>query len=293
MTCRSHTTRKRTLSKAAGLLLSLSVLIPACGGIEVTSTYRDRTIVIDGDGSEWAGMPLRTQKNISFAVCNDSTYLYILLSTSDRGVQRQIMAAGLNLWFDATGGSDKTFGIHFPVGMQGGQRPSFRDGDQEQNPGEPAQPPRMAEGAIREMELLGPGKDDKMIVPLVEEKDILLKVSPGQGQLVYELRVPLVRDRLHPRGIGASLAGPVGVGVETPKFDFDAMRANRGSEGMEPGSGRGGEMPPGEGGGGRAGGGYGGRGGRGGRGGGRGGERPGGSAPEALSLWATVKLAGK
>jgi hypothetical protein len=283
--------RELTLNKGPILYVALSAVFLACGGVEVTSTFRDRTIVIDGDGKEWAGMTMRTEKNISFAVCNDSTYLYLLLSTTDHGLQRQIFARGLNIWFDATGGSDKTFGIHFPLGMKPGQRMRPLDGQGEPT-GDQEEPPRMGEGAVHEMEILGPGADDKMIVSLVQEKDIQLKMSNDHGILVYELRVPLVRDRSHPNGIGGSLAGPVGVGLETPKFDMAAIRERMGEQGMQPPGERGGEMPQGEGGG-RSGGGMGrGHGGGGGRG-GRGGERAGNSAPEAISLWAKVTPAAR
>jgi hypothetical protein len=146
----------------------------------------------------------------------------------------------------------------------------------------------MTEGMSSDMEILGPGEDDRMIVPLAEAKDIQLKMSTASGQLVFELRVPLVRDPLHPHGIGASIANNIGVGLETPKFDPAKVRERMGG-GMQPPGGEGGGVPPGGG----MGGGRGGRGGRGGPRGGGGGGGQGMSAPTSVSLWATVKLAGK
>jgi len=260
--------------------------------MEIASTFRDRTIVIDADAGEWAGLSLHTEKNVSFAVCNDSAYLYILLTTADRSLQRQFSGMGVNLWFDGSGGSEKTFGIHYPVRSPGDRRPPMAD-EMPGMEGGLGEPPRMMEPASNDMEILGPGADDRMIVPRAEEKGIQLKMSTGSGQLVFELRVPLVRDPLHPHGIGVTIANNVGVGLETPKFDLEHVREKMGSE--TPG-GQGGGMPPGEGGGMPQGGGMrGGRGGRGGSGGrgGPGGGGPGGSAPASVSLWANVKLAGK
>ncbi len=93
-------------------------------------------------------------------------------------------------------------------------------------------------------------------------------MSTASGQLVYELRVPLVRDALHPHGIGANIAGTVGVGLETSKFDPAKMRERVGG-GMQTPGGQDGGTPPGDGGGGMPPGGGmgGGRGGRGGHGG--------------------------
>lgn len=248
----------------------------------MASTYRDREIIIDADASEWAGLFLHTEKNVSFAVCNDSSYLYILLTASDRSLQRQFSGMGTNLWFDASGGSEKAFGIHYPVRMPGSRQPPTGDENAGMEGG-PEDPSSMMGGVSNEMEILGPGKDDRMIVPLAEVKDIQLKMSTASGQLVFELRVPLVRDALHPHGIGASIAKNVGVGLETRRFTPEGMRGKGGGEMPLPGGENGGMS---QGGGGGGGGGH-----RGPHGPGGGGQR--GSTPESVSLWATVKLAGR
>jgi hypothetical protein len=281
------------VNRAAWILISVCCVFPSCGGMDVTSTFRDRAIAIDADARDWAGLSLHTEKNVSFAVCNDSTYIYILLTTSERSLQRQFSGMGVNLWFDANGGSDKTFGIHYPVRTPGERQTPAGD-ERAGMEGGPGEPPRMMEAVSNDMEILGPGKDDRMIVSLAEAKDIQLKMSSVSGQLVFELRVPLVRDPLHPHGIGVTIADNVGVGLETPKFDLEGMRERMGT-GMRPPGGQGGGTAPGEGGGGmpQGGGARGGRGGGRGSPGGPGGGGPGGNTPASVSLWANVKLAGK
>jgi hypothetical protein len=278
------------------LFLSLA----SCGSIDVSSSFRTRDIVIDADANDWSGLSLYTEKNISFAVCNDSTYLYILLSTSDRALQQQLAMTGVNIWFDAKGGKDQVFGLHYPVRTpgnfstrRGDSRGSMQGppGDRQSDPG--GEPPKMMEINSSDVEILGVD-DQKEIVPLTQANDLQLKMSSATGLLVFELRVPLVRDPLHPHGIGTSLAAALGVGMESPKFDFPKMESqgtgmqSPGGDGggMGGGMGGGGGMPPG---------GMGGGGGRGGPGGGR---PPGGGSgqkpsTESVSLWANVKLAGR
>ena len=151
----------------------------------------------------------------------------------------------------------------------------------------------MHAGMQTDMELLGPGEEDRMIVSMVQEKQIKAQLSDASGGLTYELRVPLQRDDRHPNGIGVIAGKNIGVGVQTVRPD-GAMRGR--PEGGREG-GRNGMMPPGgddqqgEGsmpqGGGRRGGPGGGRGHGGGMpGGGRGQE----SGTSPIDIWMTVVL---
>jgi hypothetical protein len=298
---RAHTTNGHHVKTASSFfLLTSCLLLSSCGSMDITSTFRNRAITVDGDANDWSGLPLYTGKNISVAVCNDSTDMYILLTTSDRSLQRQLAATGVNIWFDTTSGSDRISGIHYPVHSPGGfgrQQDGNRTGmqggirEQDERPGESrgdaGEPPRMMDVNSNDLEVLGPGKDDKEIVSLMEAKDLQIRMSSSSGMLVFELRVPLVRDPLHPHGIGTFSARPIGVGVETPKFDFPQMSEHSGmgprsggQDGEGPDMGGSGGMPPGGMGGGRGGPGGGGH---------RGGEqRP---STVSVNLWAKVALA--
>jgi len=302
-----HTDRWRVQRIAWLPLCLLGVLLASCGGIDVSSTFRNREIVVDADAKDWSGLPLYTKDKISFAVCNDANHLFILMTTSDRTLQRQLAATGVNVWFNSNGGSEKVLGIHYPLRGPGafGRQQRAKQGEPPENPddsmdpaeGMQGKPPDMrnnpGEGPLvlemnsHELEILGPD-GDREIVTLAEAKDLQLKMSASSGLLVFELRVPLVRDLTHPHGIGASIANAIGVGVETPKFDMPGrgegrMQPSGGEDGDGPGMGGG--MPPGGG----MGGGRGSPGGGGPHGGG-GGQRP---STESISLWAKVTLAGK
>jgi len=104
------------------ILVLLSVFISGCGKPKLYSKWRNRQITIDGKFEDWQNDIAYYDENtrVSIGVINDDTYLYICLITRNRGLMEQLMRSGFNVWFDPEGGSDKVFGIHFPLGMQGG-----------------------------------------------------------------------------------------------------------------------------------------------------------------------------
>ena len=64
---------------------------------------------------------------VSIAAANDGTFLYLVLTASDRAARMQILRRGLIVWFDGAGGEKKRFGIKFPVGA-GLTEEELRDG---------------------------------------------------------------------------------------------------------------------------------------------------------------------
>jgi hypothetical protein len=254
----------------------LAVSLTGCGGsVELASVRNDRTIMVDGNLADWQNIPMHTDKNnVTTAVCNDDKYLYLLISSPEREFQMQFIGRGFTVWFDPRGGEEKTLGIHFPLG---GRRPQDGSREASSNPEEISR--RMLESAT-ELEILGPGKDERYREPVAEEKEVLAKASFSNGTLVYELRVPLRSEGGHPYAIGATGGSPVGVGLEVAVPSEEQMSQWRERAGS---SGEGTERPE------EGGRGYGqGRGGRGGRGGMPPGSR---GRPEPYKLWMNVKLA--
>ena len=308
--------------------IMLIAVISGCRMHSADSTWCDREVTIDGldGGDEWHNARYTFEKqNVSVGLLNDDQDLYIRLATRSRNLQRQIMAAGFTIWFDAKGGDRKTLGIHFPLGMQtggmggskqrggmqGGEPPDdggqfgekpeggITEGGQDQIPAgggrggmdSQEQSRKMLEAVQTEIEILGPGKDESYTVTIDEAQmmGIFCKMDNPKGNLVYELKIPLVITDAHPYGIGVELPKVVGIGLETGEMEMP--------QGRGPGGGRGGGMGGGMGGG--PGGGMGGMGGGpgGGMGGGPGGGMgggPGGSRPqttEPLELWMKTKMA--
>jgi len=287
------------------VVAALVCLAAGCGPTQLDSRYKDRDIVIDGKYADWAG-GLQTVggDDITVGLANDGTELCIALVVEDRQVRRQIAMSGLFLWFDSSGGKAKQFGLRFPLGMEedaaempppemmaDGQRPPPADAQKTQ-PRDGQKPPREPDEVILEMEVFSPSEQVWRRVGLKEIQGIEAAASRGTGPLVLEFRVPLAKTGPFGYGIGAASGALIGVGLETPEIDMEALRGNMPPPDGGGGAGPGRRPPSGGGMGGGPGGGMGGGPG-GGMGGGQGppdgGERP--SAPDPIKIWTRVQLA--
>ena len=277
-------------------LVCLASAMCGCGGaMQLSSVWRDREIVVDGSDSDWRGATAYVKgSNLALGIRNDNDYLYACVIMMDRQMQMQMMATGFTVWFDPEGGKEKTFGIHFPLGMQG-QQPPTAPGGRGNPSGNPEEVQKLLEQTQRELEIMGPSKKDRERMLLMQAQGISVKIGSTQGFLVYELKVPLRKSTEHPYAIGVDSGHAVGVGFETTEINLEKMREQM--DGMAGPPGGGGGMPPGGGGmGGPPGGGGGMPPGGGGMGGPPGGGRPGmgspgGEQPQGLKLWTRVQLA--
>lgn len=270
---------RRIRHAAIGIMPCLLILGTAggCGGLTLTSTFRSVEVTVDGIDDEWDGARIYLKEaRIMIGLLNDSDNLYISLATGREDLRRQLMARGLTLWFDPEGGKEKIFGIRFPLGLSGAERPS-RDRREREEPGGDDDRFRRA---TAEVEFLFPAEDERRRMPIQAAMGVEVRLGTASDRFVYELKIPLALSEEHPYAIGVTAGELIGIGLETPEIDRDAMRQRRGRGGFSGGGGRGGGM---RGGGGRGGGMGGGRGG-----GGRG-QRPG--MPKPLKIWAKLQLA--
>ncbi len=267
---------KNSPTVALALLLLTALLVGGCGSTTaLQSASPDREIMVDGETDDWQGAltPIE-KKNFSLGVLNDGEFLYLALVTSDRQLINQMMIRGFTVWFDAEGGKEKTFGIRFPLGlMESGAQ--FSPRETQQNPDARRE---LFEASLDELDILQ-SEDKSVRFPRQAVPRLHVTAKMNAGTLVYELQIPLRTGETHAFAINAEPGDVIGLGLETPEIDREAMRQG----------GRGG----GRGGGGRGGGGRGGggRGDVGGRGGGRGGRGAPQQQPESLKLWTTVELA--
>lgn len=255
----------------------LLLFATGCRTDAFTSYWRDSYITIDGNQIDWQDrLWIPESENIAIGIMNDESNLYLTLSSFDRSTIMQIMRLGFTVWFDPKGGKKEVFGIKYPVGMAGmgmrtiGDRGLSRD----QMPDLHEEIQSLKESQIW-AEILGPEKDDVALIPVADSSGIQVGIGySAYGQLVYELTIPLEWTSDSPHAIDTSPGATIGIGFETGKIDFTAMRRPRGgSSGMPGGGGRPGGM----------------------RGGGRPGGMPGsgmrGAMPEPFKYWARVTLA--
>lgn len=245
------------------------------------SQLRDRVIMIDGRFDDWYGN-LQPFEAAPMAVqfLNDGEFLYMRLTASAASERRQILRQGFTVWFDPAGGTRKHFGVRYPVvergdpdeerrGEFGGRKGGGQRGSDSASLPEPSAGDRI--------DVLGPGKDDARMLTRDHAQGVDAAVQLEQGELQYELKVPLVRNDVHPYAIEAASGKPIGVGLETGRLEPVSFGSG----------GRGGGF-------GGVGGGMGGRGGGmggGHRGGSREGEREGYAAPKPIKGWGLVTIA--
>lgn len=269
------------------------LFITGCGStMHLPSHWNNQKIVVDGNKNDWDVTYLIDDNKLVIGFLNDSSFVYLLLATNDRPLAMTLMR-GITVWFDPKGGTDKTFGIRYPLGGMFARGARTAEGQES----EPSPSIDMFSAGATELEMLGPGKDDRHRMQVMETGGIQAKVSLTGNSFVYEMRVPYSES--YPFSIKTKPGSVIGLGLETAQGRMAGKGQSRGggNEGGEgirgggEGEGMGGEGEGVEGGGegGYSGGGMrgGGRGGRGGRGGsGRGGSQ----ASEQLDLWMKVPL---
>jgi len=201
-------------------MLSISIsfsflLLNGCSSLpQFSSEVCTKKIVIDGDNSEWNGIPSYIDKNnvLAVSVCHDDEYVYVCMITQDSQTQRQIMGGGLTVWFDRTGSDDKTFGINFPLGRHTGGA-SQRMNEETRRDFDTAR--QVMDQTTLEMEIIGSKETDRYLLPLVNNEGIQAKIGKLNGrEMVYELQVPLKKTAGHPNAIEPK-KDFIGLGFET------------------------------------------------------------------------------
>ncbi len=106
--------------------------VPQGRAAAIASTWRTHDIHIDGVNTEWASLD-ELQNGPAVAFANDDKFLYVIVAASDQQMRR-LIATGVILWFDPTGGKKETFAIGLlgsderHAGRPGRQRRAARHG---------------------------------------------------------------------------------------------------------------------------------------------------------------------
>jgi hypothetical protein len=233
-----------------GLVLSAGIALHGRTP-DFQSRWPSRDIIVDGVDDEWDVLARVGKVPISAAFANDGSDLFVCLVTSDPGARMQMLRGALVVWFDSGGGKKKRLGVRFPIGggFDAMRRPGSRGDLPWERPGRD-EPRSIPEELQRQIELLGPGKNDRRIVNHVNVPDIEARLGLTEGGLSYELRIPLSITGDEKIGIGTRPGAVIGVGLETmepeglrqPSFSWGT--GGRGGMGMPGRGGLGGGMRP-------------------------------------------------
>ena len=229
---------------AVSVLLLLAAAVTGCGLEELYSTWCDRRVTVDGidGGTEWDGaLHLLAKQEITVGLLNDEKRLYLRLSTRSQAVQRQIMTAGLTVWFDERGGSQRLLGIHYPLPSQN-RRPDFerrpesrKEGAKRTDRPEGIEPLREMRPGEIEITYAEKNEHSTISADPPSAHGVQCRIGEAGGLLVYELRVPLIRDGDSPYGIASQRPKAIGIGLETGQEE--QPRGEMGGGGRGPGGG--------------------------------------------------------
>lgn len=222
-------------------------------------------MAIDGDDAEWREhMQYFEDEKIAIGVKHDDENVYVCIGTQDRSTAKQLMMRGLTVWFDAEGGSDEKFGIHFPLSQHGSgikppmqQRavPSWDSQSKARKSSSSERPitrlfPNQKQDAL-EIITCEDGQKDIVRVDFKELKRIKVGTGNTKGAFVYELQVPLQKDKEPLYAVGSDGKSPIGIGIitdEQPERPSGTMGRKSGGKGSRPSGGMGGPPSGGKGG---------------------------------------------
>ena len=178
-------------------------------------------ITVDGLASEWSGMltPAKGQP-FELGLQYDQDFIYVCLYSEDAQFKRMILTRGINLWFDPKGKKNTNFGIHYPmgVGRVGLQQPEEGEFGYSEPGDEMTQVQERLNYLKNDLEVLGPGKDQRKRVLLDREPGIQAAVTIHEEGVVLELRVPLHASSSWSNSIGVQPDSVLSFGLLTPEF---------------------------------------------------------------------------
>jgi hypothetical protein len=236
--CTAASRRRIPWSALLAVMVACAVVPPsrhalsAAASPELTATWRDREIRIDGNDEEWRDLlrPVQGQK-FSVAIANDNEALYFCLVSKDRVTATQIEQQGLMLWFPKAGDKKRGAGVRFPVDRV--RTPMRPAGDRDA--GESDVPPWQ-----QAFEMLGPESKDARRVPFAESGGVEGRVGVRGDLLVYEIKVPLKTGAAGAYALALEPGGTARLEMRTPEWRGPVpMQGGRGSGGVMVGVGAG------------------------------------------------------
>ena len=181
--------------------------------LDLASEWTGSPVNIDGSSSDWTSLTAIESPSLSLGARNDQEYLYLCLTTSDPGIQAQILFAGFTVWFPSSHQGAYPFGIQFPLKRD---RPARIEGRDQFEAMFLAFEPSMNSLLILE-------GSDRQQFSVLQAPAIKVRIGLTRGLLVYELQVPLRKASASPYAAVPDDGGDVAVTFETSVADRDEL----------------------------------------------------------------------
>ena len=111
----------KSFTRAAALFILLAAIGAgdAVAAEKVESSPAGDRIVLDGDPSDWEGIPINYLKDSLHvsAIAHDDENLYLMFRFADQGLARQLLMRGVTLWINGNGKAKKKneeFAVRYP-----------------------------------------------------------------------------------------------------------------------------------------------------------------------------------
>jgi|GEM_PF-6286545 len=201
----------------------LLALVSCKSALSLNSGAADQQIDVDGSEVEWLNdlQPI-AEENFAIGILNDDENLYVSLVTADVRVRSKIMALGMTVWLDPSGGTGKSLGIRFPLGIIDAGLPFDPFTMLEQ----PEFVEQLFNESLTELEIVRDRDEDTKRWLRSEIPGLELAASSKQGTLVYEMKIPLHNEELG-YSLDAASAQQIGIGLETPRFKREEIERLR------------------------------------------------------------------
>ncbi|MGM0532195.1 MAG: hypothetical protein ACQER7_12690 [Bacteroidota bacterium] len=236
------------------LMIFLFTGLTACKTVRnISSTYRDQPLVIDGKLDEWKqDATYDRSSKLHYAVTHDKDNIYVGLMVKDDIVQRKILMFGLTLWIDTTGGKKQMKGVRYPIPSKEREKDESRNLSDRDLPERTRQAMpddntgRIIKPALMDkMTLIGFDDFEKETVSVAEQTGINARIQRQELiGLTYELKIPIdmlyADETLHDKDLSL---GIITGHLDSPDRGSD-LRSPGGMNpggGMSPGRGRGGQ----------------------------------------------------
>jgi hypothetical protein len=212
----------------AWLVIVFCVLCMLAGCLDLTmqSVWKDHDIVFDGKNTEWQ-KALVKEKNVGFGAFNDDQNLYLCLSVTDKVTKAQMMGLfrqDFYVWIDTRTGTYgkrmRDFGLRFSNDSEFmNENMLIKTRHLKVHAFQVIADEMMNHLTIKVVKNFYP------VGPLSEAKgiDSGVTVFKDGRQLVYEIKIPLIKSPEHPYAIGVPPGGSVYIGLETSPINVGRL----------------------------------------------------------------------